>query len=332
MFDKERFTKFHQSHKKSFREMIDNALLSSTFNEIYYRKRIDGKKKWIEDKLFGDIIGWIWSWMNSINTNYTCIYFIIDYLNTIIVEKITMDDLLDKGKKESTLKRIENLIYEHRETIFKPGSEVFKKMFFVTQRTWNRGNISVISTILTLGEKFELLDVDLNFERGNEDDMSKGTDMFLVISGIRKRNQHKSCYLKKVGSKYISDKFYWDEKIYRNNLDTITIEYKEKIYFVSISQDSTLIGLDQNNEFFFHESLLIGEPIDVVQCEFTNSLTLLLGQCISKNIIFKFHKDDSGINHIFHENGRLIVYLNNLERSELDKTKILITNKIKELQ
>jgi len=134
------------------------------------------------------------------------------------------------------------------------------------------------------------------------------------------------------GIKYISDKFYWDEGIYRNNLDTITIEYKEKIYFVSISQDSTLIGLDQNNEFFFHESLLIGEPIDVVQCEFTNSLTLLLGQCISKNIIFKFHKDDSGINHIFHENGRLIVYLNNLERSELDKTKILITNKIKELQ
>lgn len=237
---------------------------------------------------------WEWSWINSINTNYGCLYLILNHIDAKYNKNFTSLDFSSKHRK-ITLDYIESKIVEDKQTIFTPGSNVFKDMFFTTQKTWNWGLISEISAILTLKNHFDIGTVDINFKRGNFNDMNKGTDLEIFLDGSYKNTQHKSSKLVEVPDGYTSKSFRYNESTYRNNLDLITIDSNGIIYLFYNSTNSQLCG-EKNKVFFISKELEI-KKMAKEQVELTNLLTELNRICFEKRYMFNFEKGDSGINY-----------------------------------
>lgn len=333
MFDKEEFKDYHKPRVGVFKDMINDVINLVIFDDTFYRRVGLGKKSWIEENIFTDVIGWIWSWMNTINTNYTCIYYIIEFLNELYPnDRITMDKLCNPKTEIETLERIKTLMIKHKQEIFTPKKNgIFSKMFFIAQTTWNLGNISVIGITLSLNKEFKLSKINLNYDRGDLSDMNKGTDMVLEMLGSSLNNQSKLTDINKSGDIYISKNFRWNEKIYRNHVDSFTLECDKKIYFLKNSDNPSLIGINGNGDFFFHKSLLFIDPFEMSFNEFLSSLRNLLNKCTQKKIAFKFAKDKSNDNHIYFKNGRLILFLNNFDELKINETKELVDNQFNDL-
>jgi hypothetical protein len=241
-----------------------------------------------------------WSWINSINTNYSCLYLILKH----IVSKYGRDvGYLDFEPNfiDGTLDFLKSKIIEDKQTIFTPGSVVFGEMFFMAQKTWNNGLISEISSILTLKKYFEIGNVSVNFKRGDLNDMNKGTDLQLMFEGKYRNTQHKSNKLIEEGDEYTSSRLIYTEHTYRNNVDLFTIDSDGKIYLFRNSKDLTLCGT-KNGKFFINKKLEIKQMKKEEQ-EFTNLLTDMTRICYEKKYIFNFEKGESGENY-FEDNNK----------------------------
>lgn len=235
-----------------------------------------------------------WSWMNSINTNYGCLYQLVSYVDAKFERSIGIMDF-ESLYIDDTLDYFESKLNEDKQIVFTPGFEIFKGMFFTTQKTWNWGLISEISAILTLKQNYDIGEVNVNYKRGNLKDMNQGTDLELYFEGSYKNTQHKSSYLHDNGLDYTSYSFIYNESTYRENLDLITIDSKNKIYLFRNSRDTSLCGT-KNNQFFINKSLIIQE-MDKEKQEFTNLLTDINRICYEKKYIFNFEKTESGENY-----------------------------------
>jgi hypothetical protein len=137
MFDKEEFRDYHKPRVGVFKDIINDVINLVIFDGTFYRRVNLGKKNWVEENIFTDVIGWIWSWMNTINTNYTCIYYIIEFLNELYPnDRITMDKLCDPNTENETLERIKTLMIIHKQEIFTPkknGSASIRTTSFYQQ-------------------------------------------------------------------------------------------------------------------------------------------------------------------------------------------------------
>jgi hypothetical protein len=235
-----------------------------------------------------------WSWMNSINTNYGCLYLLVSYVDTKFERSIGLLDF-ESLYIDDTLSYIESKLNEDKQIIFTPKSDIFKGMFFTTQKTWNWGLISEISAILTLKQNYDIGEVNVNYKRGDLKDMNQGTDLELYFEGSYKNTQHKSSYLNDEKLCYTSYSFIYNESTYRENLDLITIDSKNKIYLFRNSKDTSLCGT-RNKQFFINKTLKINE-MEKENQEFTNLLTDINRICFEKKYIFNFEKTDSGENY-----------------------------------
>jgi len=192
---------------------------------------------------------WIWSWINTLNTNVSCIYEIIDYLNSEYNSQLTYE--LYISDREEFFNLFSKFLDEKKQIIFTPKSEIFKKMFFLTQMIWNLGLISVISGIMTIKKYFNVT-IDLNYERGDKNDMTRGCDFLLYFENETKSAQHKKVTnFYPEGDYYTTYNFYYNEKTYRQNLDFITIESNNEIYLFENSYDSNDCGM-RNGKFYIH--------------------------------------------------------------------------------
>lgn len=236
-----------------------------------------------------------WSWVNSINTNYTCLYLIIKHIITKYGRDFSYLDF-EPNFVDNTLDYIVSKINEDKQTIFTPKSEVFRSMFFATQWSWNYGLISQISAILTIKKHFKIGDTDTNYKRGDLKDMNQGTDLKLFFEGEYRNTQHKSAKLYDNKNEYGSPSFIYNEKTYRNNVDLITVDSDNKIYLFRNSRETSMCGM-RNGNFFISKNLEIEHKMEKEKQEFTNLLTEMNKICFEKRYIFNFEKGDEGINY-----------------------------------
>lgn len=271
---------------------------------------------------------WSWSWLNTVNTNYTCIYLIIDHINKKHTQKITKEWFI--RNPEECVEYFRTKIYEDRNEIFKPGSSIFKQMFFTTQRVWNDGLISSISSLITIGKHYKIKS-KITYDRGEEDDMIKGTDMFVEMNDIVNRCQHKSADIKLIDDYYISKRFIYNEQTYRHNLDLISIENEGKIYLFENSKDKELCGSFDGIGFRIHRTLL-KNVMDKQNEEVMKLLKDLNILCGKRNIIFSIERNEEDRNYfeqsvIGNQNG-IRFFLNDFNDENLKDLLIGQLNKL----
>lgn len=302
--------------REIFQGIMDRVIGSVDYSEdkIYKRGEYNGKIGILQK--IKEV--YVWCWINTINTNYSCIEVIIDFLNSVSPNKLTFQLFL-KSKLEFNELFQKNL-YEFKDVIFKKGSEVFTKMFFITQKTWNDGLISTINVAFTISEHFKT-SISLNYNRGENEDMNEGCDFIIEIEDEHHRTQHKKIrYLNKENDFYKTDRFEYNEKTYRKYVDLISIDHGDKIYLFKNSKDNELCGTDYYGVFYIHESLLI--KVMKKENQIIEKLLLDLNRlCFEKRIIFSFTKGDSGENYFEQENisdtVRLSFYLNDVNDKKL---------------
>lgn len=240
--------------------------------------------------LFGK---WRWSWMNSINTNYSCLYQLIDEVNGTESRKILESDLLNNT--DETLEYFFSILLKNKQTYFTPGSKVFKKMFFDAQYTWSVGTASLVSDIVTISKNFDVEQFNMDYHRGTKDDMSKGCDLKIYLDGRRYDVQHKKCNLEDKGGYFVSNNFIYNNKTYKH-VDLISIESKDKIYLFHNSEDKNLCGKDDRGYFKIYKTLLI-KPMYKENQEVSNLLIELIKVCGRKEIIYEFERGNGKQNY-----------------------------------
>ena len=292
--------------RRRLKSSINNTLPTVIYKDTSHYKHGSKEQKSgriIQGVFFKYFDEWIWSWLNSINTNYTSIYHIIEFICN--KENVDLKDLdFSSGRLDNTLLFIEENIEKHKQEIFTSGSSVFRKMFFATQLTWTKGCISTIVSLHRISKSHKI-DCNLDFERGNEEDMTKGVDFKMFFSGETRNTQHKSAKLNDNETYFTSKSLLYNESIYRNHVDVISIQSGNDIYLFENSNNTNLIGV-RNEEFFVYKTLIIDHMILDDETKELENLFIKINQiCYDKNYIFMFETDESGKNKfdIIDENG-----------------------------
>ena len=321
-------------------------MLEEQFKEIWKKKDIRYKIKGVIDYVLpmvvfsttskykyelinGNVYDFIfgekrWSWMNSINTNYSSIYQLIEEINTTSPKRILYDDFINNT--DETIEYLRTKLLENKQEYFTPGSKVFRKMFFICQKTWNHGIISILSGIYTISKNFNIESMNLDYRRGSEEDMNNGCDLLLYFDGKENNTQHKVSNLFDKGDYFLSTNFIYNEMSYRDKVDLISIDTGTKIYLFHNSKERRLCGMNSQGNFLIYKTLQISEPMNKENKELTDLLLKLNQICASKNIIFEFEKNISGENYfedVIIDNMRTVrFFLNDIDDEKLiDKIK-----------
>lgn len=127
--------------------------------------------------LFGD---WMWSWHNAIDTNYSCIKIIFDYIEKTFGRKFKIDDF-NENNIDQTIKFIDDCLIICSKYLFASDSDEFIAMQFASQRSWNIGKISEFASIYTLKSNSIIAGYTNSYERGNEEDIKNGRDYHIKL-------------------------------------------------------------------------------------------------------------------------------------------------------
>lgn len=301
--------KYNQLLKNSdfgykFQNIIDEILSDfNSYNTDENYKR--GVNELSEKKLTGILIlyksVWIWSWMNTINTNYSCLEILVKCINKLAKRdgKNTSNYFKFNGTNEENLIELDRFkiaLEYYKLELFIPNNDkdsAFNQMRFMTQLTWYLGLISQIYFLENINCFFNGKCVfNLDYQRGNEEDMKKGIDIKINIDGNINTLQHKKDSLN--NSDEIYDYFnsvIYKEKLYRS-LDLFSIgDYKNnKIYVYKNStnwMDCGMIGSYPKKNFRIKKELKIEQ---LMNTELKNKLSLCLDEllkfCCNNHINF----------------------------------------------
>jgi hypothetical protein len=342
----------NKTFKNGFRKKMDHLLSTLDFKKygLEYQYEYYGdvnpkigvlqKTKW----------GLQWSWMNTINTNYTCYELIIDAVNLLIKNEIvkrvkffTFDGTNDTNKELNDLFEILEL---YKEDFFtakhkKNKTSLFNKMRFATQFIWYKSCLSEIFFLENIDHYFDNISGHtLCFERGSDDDMKNGKDFYVIINREFKSFQHKKDTLKYCdGDYYCFEKMNYDKENYKT-VDYIAISIGTiKNYLFKNSDDEKLCGMrkldDGKNYFLIHESLLVKPKPEKkhTTMTLTENLHELLKFTCEKQIPFHMKRDENVINSIeIVEGDELTIYVvySDLEDDEFPKKVIDTLNDLKE--
>lgn len=328
--------------KNTYKNIIDTVIKSVVFDGINYKYGYC-----VENELYGVLEyyrgKWRWSWMNTINTNYSCLDIIVNGINKIVrVNKNTDSYFKFNGTFEENMDELNKLriaIVRYQNTIFienPVNPEIFNKMKFKTQETWYKGLISVIFFLENINNYFDgNITFKLDYSRGNKDDMGNSIDIEINVNGKIYKSQHKTDY------KYDSSEgfdFYggliYDDK-YRE-LDLLTIShFKENQINVYYSCKTSEDGGNFDNflnqtKFKIKHNLMINQKMGT---ENTNILSTKLYElviiCCDKHINFDMGIDDSKINKIIHDEYGVYVVYNNIYNQTFIQEIDLLINEIK---
>lgn len=288
---------------------------NSTYYKIDYNEDL---KKWgVYEKLFDDFE---WSWMNAINTNYSCIYLIINELYEIGNRFLVEDNFIGENLKE-TLNYIKEMLSIHRNYIFTSGSKIFTRLFFTSQLTWNFGKVSEMTSLFEYQKHYQTKDIKINLKRGLKEDLN-GSDFKIFLNGEFQNVQHKSTAIFERGDYYVCPKLIYNKNTYLK-INLISVDYKKNIYLFRNSNDNNLCGVNERGEFYIHENL----KIDIMekQTERTSSLLFDLNRvCTEKKIIFQFDNDGSSSDNYFEETldiqpRKIKLFINDFESDKLNE-------------
>ena len=256
---------------------------------------------------------WEWSWMETINSNTGCIHLLIEDYNQNNEINITYSDFINNSNK--TINLFLNHLEKEKQRIFTPESNIFNKLKFTTQYSWNAGKASEVSTYYTINKNIDgVIKCDLDFRRGDKEDRSKGRDFLLITNDITKKAQNKRVkngLLAMDGDYWYFDKMFYHEELYKN-VDVLFIDDDTYIYYFDNSNDRNLCGMYTgsgcNNKFRIHDSLK-KKRMKKENEEVTNLLIELNKFTWEKNIEFFYVKDDQEKNSIgfVEDNGKQVI-------------------------
>jgi hypothetical protein len=280
---------------------------------------------------------WEWSWMETINSNTSCIHLLIGDYNQNNEINITYSDFTNNPNE--TINLFFNHLEKEKQRIFTPKSDIFNNLKFATQYSWNAGKSSEVSTYYTINKNIDgIIKCDLDFRRGDKEDRSKGRDFLLVTNGITKRAQNKKVkngLLAMDGDYWYFDKMFYHEELYKN-VDVLFIDDDTYIYYFDNSNDRNLCGMytgvGVNNKFRIHDSLK-NKRMKKENEEVTNLLIELNKFTWEKNIEFFYVKDDQEKNSIefIEDNGKQVIKFafNDIDDDKLYEKLSLFFNELK---
>lgn len=328
------YSKYNQLLKNTefgykFQTIIDNIL--SDFNlhntNIKYKRgpNLDSKEK-LEGVLYFFRGKWVWSWMNTINTNYSCLEVLVKFCNKFAKRdgKDTNEYFKFNGTDEENLEELDRFgtaLKYYQMDLFYPNNDkksAFVQMKFQTQRTWYRGLISQLYNLENIncffpGEcKFKL-----DYRRGNEEDMKNGIDVKIYIDGVLYTLQHKKDSLSNSDEKYDwFNSVIYKEKLYRGlDLFSVGDNTNNKIYIYKNGKtwdDCGMQGTFPKKNFRIKKSLKIEQIVGTeLKNDVSKNLDELLTYCCSKYITLDIDTDEDVIG-------------NKLEYSEDDEPSLYI--------
>jgi hypothetical protein len=300
----------NKEFKNTYKNKVNQLLLSVDFSEtpIY---RIDKSEENGCTGVYDFINGkWMWSWMNAINTNYSCFELMVNKVNELIKRGLTnRNDILTFENQNTHIKDLDWLfdyLTGFKEDFFTPRhskkNSLFNQMRFKSQSTWYEGKLAEIYFLGNIGLYFDnVMQYDLSFKRGESDDMFLGKDFKIRTVNDEFSFQHKKDTLKYFdGDYYCFEKTIYDDKNY-STVDFISITCRTyKIYLFKNSSDPKLCGMSNyyGKDFFtIHKSLLI-EPKMETKIILVDTMESLLKFCFEHHINFFMDNDENSENSI----------------------------------
>lgn len=333
------------SFKEAYQKTIDTILPTVVFNEGtgYYQKETLVKQRWGEPKLSNCVYNVNtcnnkeeWSWMQSINTNYSCgTYLVVEVNRLIDLYKLDYDMLnftiFDNFPKEFVI--FYKVLNQYKNDVFQPTdvtiNNVFNQMKFKTQETWFDGKIAEIF-LAQNGKKFinDIVGFDFDFARGNDDDMNNGVDLKFTDSNnnVFTIQNKKGGTPREEGDYYVFWTYY--KKSYSNLNFFVIANYKDNVLYVvkNLGNYNNGIYTDPNNysKLKIRKDLIMAK-IDETD-ELDNSLSMILYKlliyCSKNNIEYSMGIPTDGINKItFNEKNSSVYveYINFNDETFLDK-------------
>lgn len=231
-------------------------------------------------ELINDI--WVWSWINSVETNYTAIHEIVRYFNTTkegISNPITHGSLLQDFKGECN--RVLLFIYNNTDFVFGFGgtTELSKRLQIITGRTWYRSKFSEITFVRIV--EVEGSEVFIPKNRGNADDYMNGIDFKI----------NNMSYQHKQGLVVDMDK---SCMVYSNNLhkskhksvDRLVVEYGTSIYEFDITNIYGEGVIEHHDGLEISHDRLI-EVHDYQNDKIVDTCEQIFDLCMDNNFIFE---------------------------------------------
>lgn len=270
----------------------------------------------------------LWSWTNRINTHPNCCLSFYNWAT-----KYNPNIFIDFGNPdyhEYNAKKMWEFVDQFFDLIFTTTTtdKYLKELKVKCQKSWNNGNLTVISIVDSLKDSFgDVTDIDYPFDYGDGDDMN-GIDLsFKLPNGDLKTMQIKSGKFINMGDefhitgspndlKYPTD-YYGYSKIDDWNGFTSVIIFDN---VPDLKKDGDVVIVKKENVIY---NKIKNMPIP----EKLNELLVLCGQ---NNIEFVLRREDEK-NEVSYDNETKKVSINfvNSEDKELET---LLSNKINELK
>lgn len=268
-----------------------------------------------------------WSWTNRINTHPNCCLSFYNWAT-----KYDPDMFIDFGNPkyhQYNAKKMWEFIDKFFETIFttKVTDKYLRELKVKCQKSWNNGNITVVSIVSSLFNVFgNVTNIEYTFDYGDGDDMN-GVDLrFTLPNGEIKTMQIKS-------GTFLDMR---DEFLVTGSPNDL--EYKEDYYGYSSLNDNgytSVIVFDNTPQLYKDGETIIvkSEHVKYNKIEhmpITKKLNELLILCGKHNIEFTLKKETE-LNQVTYDSETNKVSINFVD-SEDKELETLLTNQINELK
>lgn len=320
------FKELHNSKKNDFKILIDNIIPKVDFRLNYSYDVYKNGNKGVLQLINGTRI---WSWVNTINTNYSCLFMIVKECEKILGYEFILNNV--KKNFNDFISILSKILNDNKEHFFTPGSEIFNAMLFKTQKTWNDGLSSIIASYYTLNKNLNF-SFNLNYHRGDIMDMKEGVDFSLITPQGEKRCQHKKLdgehnmwYMD--GDVYFFGNYDFSDSYCK--LDYLTIEKDYYLYIIKNSPTIKIEHLNNTKGIIVDKNLVQKMKIET---DISDILIEINKVCFNK-MIFIYEKDDTGKNYFIEGNvdgfPSITIFLNDPNDLNLEK---MLTDKLDELK
>jgi hypothetical protein len=270
----------------------------------------------------------LWSWTNRINTHPNCCLSFYNWAT-----KYDPDMFIEFGNidyHEYNAKKMWGFIDQFFDLIFtnERTDKYLKELRVKCQRSWNNGNLTVISVIQSLKDSFgEVTDVEFTFEDGDGGDMN-GVDLsFKLPNGEFKTMQIKSGRCVEIGDEFNitgspNDLTYDADYYGYGNINTME-KMTSVVFFENVPTLKKVGNVIKVNKENIKYNKTKNMPIP-------QKLTELLTLCGKNNIEFVLKKEEEK-NSVVYDDEKKKVSINfvDYEDKELET---LLSNKINELK
>ena len=162
----------------TYKKMTNNLIKSVDFSECKNYKYDQYKDDL--GVLFHYKEEWIWSWVNTINTNYSCFYLMVNRANLIIKDILKNDipyiEFIDSKDKIKELNYLFEILTNYKQELFTSKysgkkNSLFNLMRFKTMDLWYSSKMSEVYVVSNMICFFDdLIGHELDFRRGDKDD------------------------------------------------------------------------------------------------------------------------------------------------------------------